>query len=45
MMKDKEHYQFDKAFETVVKSITLIDIPTNEGAIFKEDLKNKYGLN
>ena len=41
MMKDKEHYEFVKAFETVVKSISLIDIPNNEGAIFKEDLKNK----
>ena len=41
MMKDKEHYEFVKVFETVVKSITLIDIPNNEGAIFKEDLKNK----
>ena len=41
MMKDKEHYEFVKAFETVVKSITLIDIPNNEGGIFKEDLKNK----
>ena len=41
MMKDKEHYEFVKAFETVVKSITLIDIPNNEGAILKEDLKNK----
>ncbi len=41
MMKDKEHYEFVKAFETVVKSITLIDIPNNEGAISKEDLKNK----
>ena len=40
-MKDKEHYEFVKSFETVVKSITLIDIPNNEGAIFKEDLKNK----
>ena len=41
MMKDKEHYEFVKSFETVVKSITLIDIPNNEEAIFKEDLKNK----
>ena len=41
MMKDKEHYEFVKSFETVVKSITLIDIQNNEGAIFKEDLKNK----
>ncbi len=41
MMKDKEHYEFVKAFETVVKSITLIDIPNNEGAISKENLKNK----
>ncbi len=41
MMKDKEHYEFVKSFETVVKSITLIDIPNNEGAIFKEDFKNK----
>ena len=41
MMKDKEHYEFVKSFEKVVKSITLIDIPNNEGGIFKEDLKNK----
>ena len=46
MMKDKEHYEFVKSFETVVKSITLIDIPNNEEAIFKEDLKNKLnGIN
>ena len=28
MMKDKEHVEFIKAFENIVNSITLIDIPT-----------------
>ena len=33
MMKDKDHYEFVKIFEGIVKSITLINIPNNEGAI------------
>ena len=41
MMKDKEHIEFIKAFENIVNSITLIDIPNQDGAISKEDLKKK----
>ncbi len=41
MMKDKAHYQFMKHFKDVVKSITLIDIPNQEGSISKEEFKNK----
>ncbi len=41
MMKDKEHIQFIKAFENIVNSITLIDIPNQDGAISKEDFKKK----
>ena len=41
MMKDKEHVEFIKAFENIVNSITLIDIPNQDGAISKEDLKKK----
>ena len=41
MMKDKEHYKFMKHFKDVVKSITLIDIPNQEGSISKEEFKNK----
>ena len=41
MMKDKEHYKFIKHFKDVVKSITLIDIPNQEGSISKEEFKNK----
>ena len=40
-MKDKAHYQFMKHFKDVVKSITLIDIPNQEGSISKEEFKNK----
>ena len=40
-MKDKGHYQFMKHFKDVVKSITLIDIPNQEGSISKEEFKNK----
>ncbi len=43
MMKDKEHIEFVKAFENIVNSITLIDIPNQNGAISKEDLKKKLG--
>ena len=35
-----------KYFKDVVKSITLIDIPNQEGAISKEEFKNKLkGVN
>ena len=41
MMKDKEHEAFIKSFEKIVSSITLIDIPNQEGSISKEDFKKK----
>ena len=41
MMKDKEHYKFMKHFKGIVKSITLIDIPNQEGSISKEEFKDK----
>ncbi len=41
MMKDKEHKEFIKAFKNIVNSITLIDIPNQDGAIAKEDFKKK----
>ena len=41
MMKDKEHIEFIKSFRNIVKSITLIDIPNQDGAISKEDLESK----
>ena len=41
MMKDKEHVEFIKAFENIVNSITLIDIPNQDGAISKEDFRKK----
>ena len=44
MMKDKDHYEFVKAFDGIVKSITLINIPNNEcnsKGGFKKKL-NKY---
>ena len=41
MMKDKEHEEFLGAFENIVNSITLIDIPNQDGAISKEDLESK----
>ena len=41
MMKDKEHQKFINAFKDKIKSLTLIDIPNQEGAIKKEDLKLK----
>jgi len=41
MMKDKEHVEFIKNFRNIVNSITLIDIPNQDGAISKEDLKKK----
>ena len=39
MMKDKEHVEFIKAFENIVNSITLIDIPNQDGAIAKDDFR------
>ena len=42
MMKDKEHIEFIKSFRNVVNSITLIDIPNQDGAISKEDLESKF---
>ncbi len=41
MMKDKEHEEFIKAFVNIVDSITLIDIPNQDGAISKEDFRKK----
>ncbi len=41
MMKDKEHIEFIKSFKNIVNSITLIDIPNQDGAISKEDLESK----
>ncbi len=41
MMKDKEHIEFIKSFRNIVNSITLIDIPNQDGAISKEDLEIK----
>jgi len=41
MMKDKEHVEFIKAFENIVNSITLIDIPNQDGGISKNEFKEK----
>ena len=41
MMKDKEHVEFIKAFEYIVNSITLIDIPNQDGGISKNEFKEK----
>ena len=41
MMKGKDHQGFIECFKNNVKSITLIDIPSQEGSISKEDFKNK----
>ena len=40
-MKDKEHIEFIKSFRNIVNSITLIDIPNQDGAISKEGLETK----
>ena len=46
MMKDKDHMGFIDCFKNKVKSITLIDIPNQEGSISKEEFKNKLnGIN
>ncbi len=41
MMRDKEHQEFMKSFEGLVNSVTLVDILNQEGAISKEELKEK----
>ena len=41
MMNDKEHEEFMKSFEGLVNSVSLIDIPNQEGAISKEEFKEK----
>ena len=41
MMQDKDHQGFIKCFNENIKSITLIDIPNQEGSIRKEDFKKK----
>ena len=41
MMKDKNHEGFVECFKNKVKSITLIDIPNQNGSILKEDFKKK----
>jgi dihydrofolate synthase/folylpolyglutamate synthase len=41
MMKDKSHKEFINSFKNIVKSITLISIPNQEGAISKEEFKEK----
>jgi dihydrofolate synthase/folylpolyglutamate synthase len=46
MLKDKDHFEFMKSFERLVKSVTLIDIPNQESSISKEEFNNKIkGLN
>ena len=46
MMKEKPHREFIDYFKDIVKSITLIDIPGQEGAIPKEEFKKKLnGIN
>ncbi len=41
MMKDKEHQEFMKSFEGLVNSVTLIDIPNQDGGISKNEFKEK----
>ena len=43
MMNDKPHREFVDEFENSVKSITLVDIPNQEGSISKEEFKKKLG--
>ncbi len=46
MMKDKAHKEFINSFKDIVKSIQLIDIPNQEGALSKEQFKSKLnGIN
>ena len=41
MMNDKPHKEFINQFENSVNTITLIDIPNQEGSISKEEFKKK----
>ena len=41
MMNDKPHKEFVNQFENFVNTITLIDIPNQEGSISKEEFKKK----
>ena len=41
MMKDKDHQGFIECFNSNIKSITIIDIPNQTGAIKKEEFKKK----
>jgi len=41
MLKDKDHLDFMKSFEGLVKSVTLIDIPNQDSSISKEEFQNK----
>ena len=43
MMNDKPHKEFVNQFENSVNTITLIDIPNQEGSISKEEFKKKLG--
>ena len=40
-MKDKDHQKYVSAFKGKIKSLTLIDIPNQDGAISKEKFKLK----
>ena len=40
-MKDKDHLKFMSSYENIIKNVTLIDIPSQDGAILKEEFKNK----
>ncbi len=44
MMKDKDHIGFINFFKSSTKSITLIDIPNQDGSISKEELKKKLNV-
>ena len=41
MMKNKDHQEFVNSFKNKIKSLTLIDIPNQDGTISKEDFKSK----
>ena len=43
MMNDKPHKEFVNQFKNSVNSITLVDIPNQEGSISKEEFKKKLG--
>ncbi len=41
MMKDKEHQKFMKSFEGLVDSVTIIEIPNQDGGISKKEFEEK----